>query len=270
MKAIFKIHCSILVVLILLASPIMSLAQDIPDKPVPPRLVVDYAGVLTIHQVNSLENKLVAFDDTTSNQIAVVIVKSLNGYSKEDFADRLGEKWGIGRRGKDNGILILIKPKQPNSKGQVRISVGYGLEEYVPDAIGKRIIDHEMHPSFQREDYYTGLDEGTNILMALTTGAFTAEEYKASSRGSRLPLVGLLIIFVIVFILMRRNSSRHYSSGSQSLPLWTALWLGSTMGRRHGSGSSWQNFNSGSGGFGGGFGGFGGGGFGGGGAGGSW
>ena len=112
-------------------------------------------------QVASLETKLVNFDDTTSTQIAIVTVKSLNGYSKEEFTDRIGEKWGVGRKGKDNGVLILIKPKYGNERGQARISVGYGLEGAIPDAIANRIVNYDLIPYFKQGDYYTGLDKAT-------------------------------------------------------------------------------------------------------------
>ena len=102
-----------LLVILLISQVVFSSlqAQDIPDKPVPPRLVNDFAGMLSRQEVNALEQKLVAFNDSTSTQIAIVTVNSLNGYDKVDFADRLGEKWGIGHKGKDNGILILVKPR---------------------------------------------------------------------------------------------------------------------------------------------------------------
>ncbi len=262
-------HINALLVSIFFLWGLSSFAQELPDKPIPPRLVVDYAGVLNRSETNHLEQKLVAFNDTTSNQIAVVIIKSLNGLNKEVFADRLGEKWGVGRKGKDNGILILIKPKRGNERGQVRISVGYGLEGAVPDALTKRIIEQEMIPYFENNDYFTGLDRGTDVIMALSTGEFTADEYAAKSGSPWAGLIVPIIVIIIIFMLMRRNSRKYYSTGGQQLPFWTALWLGSTMSR-HGQSGSWGSFNSGSGGFGGGFGGFGGGSFGGGGAGGSW
>ena len=114
-------------------STVAAWSQDLPEKPVPPRLVNDFAGMLNQDEVNSLEQKLVAFNDSTSTQISIVTVPSLNGYDKADYAQRLGEKWGIGKKGLNNGILILVKPKQPDSNGQVFIAQGYGLEGAIPD-----------------------------------------------------------------------------------------------------------------------------------------
>ena len=94
-------------------------SQDIPERPVPPRLVNDFAGMLSTQEADVLERKLVAFNDSTSTQIAIVIVRSLNGYDKADYAQRLAEKWGIGQKGLNNGVLILVKPKTADSRGEV-------------------------------------------------------------------------------------------------------------------------------------------------------
>lgn len=247
--------------------------QAIPNPPYPPRLVNDFTGMLSEGQTRQLEHKLVAFNDTTSTQIVVVMVKSLNGYTKEEFADMLGEKWGVGQQNKDNGVVVLIKPRYRDEKGEARISVGYGLEGAIPDAICKRIVENEMIPSFKNGNYYTGIDKATSTLMALATGEYTAEQYTNATKGNPLGLILPIIIIIIIIIMMRRNSGNHYNTGSKGQSLWTAIWLASMMSNRGGRGS-WGDFRSGGGSFGGGggsgFGGFGGGSFGGGGAGGSW
>lgn len=247
-------------------------AQDIPPKPEPPRLVNDLAGVLSADEVQSLENKLVAFNDSTSTQIAVVIVKSLNGYDKNEFARLIGEQWGVGRKGKNNGAVVLVKPKYPGEKGEACIQTGYGLEGVIPDALAKRIVENEMIPNFRNGNYYAGIESATSAMISLAKGEYTADQYSKRSTKKSNPY-GLfipLIIIIIVFALIRSQRSRGTSLG-KSLPFWTALWLLGSMGRSHSG--SWNDFSSGSGGFGGGgggFGGFGGGSFGGGGAGGSW
>jgi uncharacterized protein len=256
----------------ILSGILQSPAQDIPDPSVPPRLVNDFAGILSADEVSRLESKLVLFNDSTSTQIAVVIVKSLNGYEVNDFTQRLGQKWGIGQKGKKNGIVLLVKPKYPDEKGEYSIQTGYGLEGVLPDATCKRIEENEMLPSFRQGDYYTGIDKATNTIMSITKGEFTADQYnrkkgKSSPYGMLIPF----IIIVVVFIMMRGTRGRANSIGGKNLPFWTTLFLLGSMGRGGHSGS-WNDFSSGSGGFGGGggFGGFGGGSFGGGGAGGSW
>ncbi len=246
--------------------------QDIPQRPTPPRLVNDFTGTLSEQQSDNLERKLVTFFDTTGNQIAVVIVPTLNGYDKSEYAYAIGEKWGVGKKEFDNGIVVLLKPKTTNERGEAFIATGYGLEGAIPDAITSRIVQQEMIPYFKQNDYYGGLDAATNVLMALAAGEYSAKQYQdADNRGSGGFIVPI-IVMIIIFVLISRNKNDHYTTGGKgkgsSLPFWTALWLGSTMGG--GSGSSWGGSSGGFGGGGGGFGGFGGGSFGGGGAGGSW
>jgi uncharacterized protein len=262
---------------ILAFSGLVSYAQDLPARPDPPRLVNDFAGVLAPEQLNSLENKLVNFNRKTSTQIAIVTVKSLSGYDKSDYSFKLAEQWGIGQKGKNNGILILVKPKYGNEKGEVFVAVGYGLEAVVPDAVSRQaLVSAELIPAFKQNDYFKGLDRSTDVLISLTSGEFTAEKYiestgKGKSSSSGGGFVTILIIMIIIFVL-KRGGNNHRSIGSAPSFLGGML-LGNMLGgnRHHGS---WNDF-SGGGGFGGGssgggFGGFGGGSFGGGGSGGSW
>lgn len=254
----------------------VSFAQAIPERPSPPRLVNDFAGILSAQGQNSLEQKLVRFNDTTSNQIAVVLVESLQGYDPNMFAYELGESWKVGQGEFNNGIVVLVKPKTPREKGQAAIATGYGLEGAIPDAIAKRIVENEMIPAFRQNDYYRGIDNATNVLMELAAGEISSDQYKKQTQGSPLTALIPFIIIAVVFILIRSSSRKNYTmSGRRSSGsgLWTALILGSMLGGGgHRSGGGWGNFSSGSGNFGGGggFGGFGGGSFGGGGASGSW
>jgi uncharacterized protein len=246
-------------------------SQDIPERPNHPRLVNDFAGMLKAEEVNMLEQKLVAFSDSTSNQIAVVIVPSLGGYDKADYAQRLGEKWGVGQKGRNNGILILIKPKTADSRGEVQISTGYGVEGPIPDLTCAEIVDREILPAFRNGDYYGGLNSATNTLMSLAKREFSAADYShraKKSGGKNIPF-GLIIFIVFIIIAMASRGSggsnnKHISTGG--LPFWMLMGM---MNSGRGSSGSWGGFSGGGGG-GGGFGGFGGGSFGGGGAGGSW
>lgn len=261
--------------IILVISAMQVMAQEIPDRPSPPRLVNDFVGLLSNQQNNHLERKLVAFNDTNSTQIAILIVDDLKGYDVADYAQRVAQKWGVGQKKYDNGAIIVLKPKTASSRGDVNIDVGYGLEPIIPDITAKRIIENEMIPRFKNEDYFGGLDAATNVMMSLAAGQFTADQYKANSEGGGGLgfLVPIIVMIIVISMINRRRSNYYDSTGkkSSSLPFWTALWLGSAIGGSRGG--SWGNFSSGSGGFGGGggsFGGFGGGGFGGGGASGSW
>jgi uncharacterized protein len=260
----------ILTILILIAG-ISNLNAKIPDRPNPPRLVNDFAGILNQSEASSLETKLVQFARETSTQIVVVIIPELEGYDPAEYAFRLGEKWGVGQQGKDNGLVILVKPKTGNEQGRIFIATGYGLEGVLPDAlVNGTIIDNEMIPYFKQNDYYRGLESGTNVIMDITKGEYTAEYYQENytKKGSGIPVFIILLLFFIIIPAMRGRKRRFYSPG-KNLPLWIALGM---MSGSRSHGGSFGNFSSGRGSFGGGggFGGFGGGSFGGGGAGGSW
>ena len=247
-------------------------AQDIPKRPNPPRLVNDLANVLSDQEKQLLETELVQFNDQTSTQICVVTLPSLNGMEVSDLSFKIGEKWGVGQKGKNNGIVIVFKPKSGNEKGAVFIAPGYGLEAVIPDAIANRIVQNEMIPHFREDDIYGGISAATKVLMSLASGEFTADSYQKKTSGKKADKGGGGFIFVILVIiilvsLFRGGRGGNYSSRG-SLPFWLALGL---LGGNRGGGS-FGGFSGGSGSFGGGggFGGFGGGSFGGGGAGGSW
>jgi len=242
----------------------ISMAQ-IPDRPVPPRLVNDFANVLSEEERTQLEDSLVQFANTTSTQIVVVTIPDLEGNDPGDYAFKLGEKWGVGQKDKDNGIVVLVKPKQGNSRGEVFIATGYGLEGVLPDAIiNSTVVDFEMIPRFKGNDYYGGISSGVKVIMNITRGEYTAEQYQQyyseNKSGGFIPAI---IIFIMVFVFMMRGRRNRFYSPGKSLPFWLAMGMLSGSQR---SGGSFGNFSSGSGGFGG----FGGGSFGGGGAGGSW
>jgi len=248
-------------------------AQVLLSPPVPPQLVNDYAGVLQQAEIQSLESKLVAFNDSTSNQIVVVIVDDLQGYDRSEYAYKVAKDWGIGQADFNNGLLVLVKIKTAATTGQVFIATGYGLEGPIPDIACADIIDREILPRFRNGDYYGGLDAGTNVLMALAAGEYSYADY-GKKGGGALPgsVPGILFIIIIIFVLLvssgKSNNKHLGKGGSSNLPLW--LLLGMMSGGRSHSGS-WGGFTGGGGSGGsGGFGGFGGGGFGGGGAGGSW
>jgi uncharacterized protein len=249
-------------------------SQNLPERPNPPRLVNDMGGMLSAQESNALENKLVAFSDSTSTQIAIVIVPTLNGYSKADYAQRLAEKWGIGMKGMNNGVLILIKPKTSDSMGEVFIAQGYGLEGAIPDITCGEIVDYEILPAFRNNNFYGGLDKATSTLMSLARGEFSAAEYgqkrgpKSSSKNSPGFFGIVIIVFIIVLIFGKKGGGNNKNISTGGLPLW--LLLGAMNSGRGSHGGSWGGFSGGGSGGGGGFGGFGGGSFGGGGAGGSW
>lgn len=228
----------------------------IPGRPVPERLVNDFAGLFTSAERAALERALVAFDDSTSNQIAVVTVKDLEGYEPADYATRIGIDWQIGSKDFNNGIVILVKPKD-SSAGKVFIAVGYGLEGAIPDIYAKRIIDSEMIPRFAVNDYFGGVAAGCDVLMKLASGEISEPR---DCQEEDLPwYVGLIfaLVFVIIIVLIaKKNGGNGHSNRGRRV-----IYTGTVITGGHGFGGNSR---------GGGFGGFGGGSFGGGGAGGSW
>ncbi len=245
--------------------PIFLSAQDFPAQPNPPRLVNDFTGSLSENEIASLENKLVTFNDTTSTQIAIIIIHSIGEYEISDYAYQLGRKWGIGQKGKNNGALILVALDDH----KVYIATGYGLEGAIPDALARRIVEQDIKPEFKQGNYYAGLDQATDTMIKLASGEYTADDVTDKIPAGKLaPLFIFLIIIIIIFISKFR-SARSYAS-MNGMSFWAA-WMLLNAARRSSRGS-WGGFTGGSGwgGGGGGFGGFGGGSFGGGGAGGSW
>lgn len=251
--------------------PLLSSGQEFPEKPYPPRLVNDFTGLLQPGEANELEKKLVAYHDATSTQIAIVTIADLHGYAIADYAQRLAERWGIGQKGLDNGILILVKPKTILLRGQAFIAPGYGLEGVVPDIVCARIVDNEVLPEFRSGNYYKGLDNAVSILMSLASGEFPPGEY-GESKGDDTGLAGLIffifILFIVILLIRGSGGANHKNIGSRGLPLWMILSMMNSGDTRHQG--SWGGFSGGRSPGGGGFGGFGGGSFGGGGAGGSW
>ncbi|MBX7175923.1 MAG: TPM domain-containing protein [Saprospiraceae bacterium] len=238
----------------------------VPAKP--STLVNDFAGILSASERNALESKLVAFNDSTSTQLAVVTEKSLNGEDDFDRAMSIANSWGIGQKNKNNGVLIYIALKDR----KIRILTGYGAEGFLTDAMSRRIIEQIIKPSFRSANYYTGLDRATSAIISLHGG-----EYKSEQPVSVSPLliIILIFIFIILFLILtifiRRHSNQGYFRGGRYFrdDNWTSGGGWSSGGWSSGGWSSGGGSSSSGGGFGG-FGGFGGGGFGGGGAGGSW
>jgi uncharacterized protein len=214
--------------------------------------------VLSAEQLQALEDKLVAIDDSSSNQIAVVILSSLDGQPKEEYATKLFRDWGIGNKKTNNGVLVLVAIQDR----QIRIEVGYGLEGAIPDVTALSIIDNDIKPAFKAGNYYEGLDKATDDLAKAAVGEYKEARKKRSKDGGS-PLVFLMIVIFIVIILSKRGGGGGSSINRGGFSdFTTGMLLGSLLN----GGSSRGGWGD----SGGGFGGFGGGSSGGGGAGGGW
>jgi uncharacterized protein len=249
---------------LLLCSSVL-FAQQLPERPNPPKLVNDFTNTLTPEQIQTLEKKLVDLDNATSTQIAVVLVPTTNGVTIADYNVELLRKWGVGSKKDNNGVILLIA----KNDRKLDITVGYGLEGALTDATSKSIIDDIIVPSFKGNDYYRGIDQGTDAIVQAVKGQYNVPRTQRTSKGGN----GFVIIFVIIIIIIFLSRgggkkgggtfmSRRGQTGIADAIFWNVLLGGGGGG---GGGGGWTG-----GGGGGGFGGFGGGSGGGGGASGSW
>lgn len=146
----------------------------VPDRPTPARLVNDFTGkFFSAQEKASLEKKLADYESETSVQIAVVVVPKFRG-DRAEFADDIGEKWGVGQKGFDNGIVILVDPYDVAGQRDIHIATGYGVEAAVPDVIANRIVQEEIIPKFKQGRFYDGISRATDKLKGYLTGEFSA------------------------------------------------------------------------------------------------
>ena len=262
----------ILFITCLMLCTLLAFTQELPPKP--NTLVTDFTGTLSDSEQQQLEHKLVAFDDSTSTQITVVILKSVGSYDINDYAQRLGRAWGVGQKGKNNGVVLLVAI----GDRKVAIQTGYGVEAALPDIITHEIIQNDIRPNFKAGNYYAGLDAGTNDIIKYVKGEYKSPkkpQQQVKNVGGSAAILIIIVVVILIIIFRNRGGGGHIidSRGGAS-PFWWFLG-GAMLGRGSGgwggfsggdSGGSW----GGGGDSGGGFGGFGGGDFGGGGSSGSW
>ncbi|MBX2931118.1 MAG: TPM domain-containing protein [Chitinophagaceae bacterium] len=258
MKYIFSI--------LLAFSTLFATAQKSIPKPNPPRLVNDNAGLLNKLDADELEKKLVALDDSTSNQIVVLTVQSLNGEIIEDVAVNTFREWGIGGKENNNGILLLIAVEDK----KIRIEVGYGLEGAIPDVIANDIIKNDLTPAFKQGNYLSGITKAVDDLSKAAIGEYKVKKANKNDEVSGGQILLFIIILLVVLMIVGNSKggggnmmNRRGTNDIASNLFWLSL-----LNRGSSGGSGWSG---GGGGFGGGgFGGFGGGSSGGGGASGGW
>lgn len=258
LKHIFKRF----IILLLLVSSSIALAQyEIPPIPKTQTSVYDEIGLLSPSQKNSLEEKLIRYSDTTSTQIVIITISSTKG----EYINYLGAqwltKWGIGQKGKDNGILILLA----KDDRKIGINTGYGVEHLLTDAMSKRIINRDIIPYFKQNDYYGGLNRAADAIFEVMKGEYQGTR-KNNSTDFPVAFFFILLVFFIIFIIIisksrggGRGGNGGRSNNDDARSILEAIIL-SNMGR-----GSYSRRSSGGGIFGGSSsGGFGGGGFGGG------
>jgi len=235
-----------LLVLLLVAAP--ALALEVPSAP--QGRVSDYAGALSVDQRRKLEEKLARFEEETANQVAVVVIPTLASDSLEDYSIRLAEKWRLGRKGKDNGVILLIVMQDR----KIRIEVGYGLEGMLPDSLAGEIIRQEITSRFRQGQFYQGIEAGVDAIIAATKGEYRPVPRTGRGGGS---LSWIWVILFVLFLLAatagnfrpRPPYSRRGSRVVAGGPFW---WGGGYGGGGFSGGSFGGGFSGGGGGFGGG------------------
>ena len=228
------------------------------------QLVNDYSQILTADQRNTLEKRLVAFNDSTSNQILIVITPTLEGDDENAVAQRIGQAWGVGRQEFNNGVVILIKSKtEEENWGAVAIATGYGAEGALPDVFCKRIIDDHMLNALGNGDYYRALTNALDIIEPVLAGEYSYAQYRKDERREGFIALGVFLLFIgIVIVVVGIYVKKHPESWHDNSGKGGGIYFGGFGGGGSGRGGGFSG-----GGFsGGGFGGFGGGSFGGGGA----
>ena len=239
--------------LFVVVSVLSSYGQNIPERPSPPRLVNDFAGMLQPNEVAQLEQKLVAYSDSTSTQIAIVTIVSLDGAPVQEYAAQLGYKLGVGTKENHNGVVILIAKE--DRKGY--IATGYGVEDGLNSQRCKEIYDNIVVPNLKAGHTYSAFDESTDAMFDILAGKFV----NTNSGDKPEPISWFTVLFIVflIFVFAYMMSKRAQQTQITRRGYYdNTPWIGGGWG---GGGSS-----SG----GGGFGGFGGGDFSGGGAGGDW
>lgn len=184
----------------------ISYGQELQPVPDLWQRVTDLTGTLSTTEVGQLESKLQSLEQTKGSQIAVLIVSTTEPEPIEDFAIRVAEKWKLGRKGIDDGVILLVA----KNDRRVRIEVGYGLEGAIPDAIAKRIIDNYITPNFRQGNFYAGIDEGVEALSTAIQGEELPEPTATdtSSEETEFPYFILVVVFVIAAQALSKRMSK--------------------------------------------------------------
>lgn len=183
-------------------------ANSIFDEPIPKRFVNDFAGLLTETQIDLLEQKVKAIEKETTMQIAIVTVKQLEGLKPSSFTHKLANLWGVGQKYKSNGILIMVKPKYSDEKGEVYIAVGKGLEEIISNAKAQKIVNNDFIPNFKKGQIYNGIDEGIDLIIDYTSKEKTQKQISTFYSPVLFFIILLsLIILPFAYIIYLKNRS---------------------------------------------------------------
>lgn len=178
----------------------LAASAQVPPKPDPPRAVNDFAGILTPEQTQELEDTLRAFYRGSTNQIVVVTMSSFDGMDRAQMATKIGQEWGVGDAEKDNGVVILVKPKTEKENGEIFIAPGIGLEGVMPDGVCSTIIRNEAIPHFKQNDYYGGIRSVCLKTMEISSGefAYTPEELNSDEPDDTAGAIAMIYTFLFI------------------------------------------------------------------------
>jgi uncharacterized protein len=176
-----KARLLIIVMAFLLVAP-AACALDVPYLT---GRVNDHATIINEDTRRSLSDLIKVHEDRTGNQIAVLTIPSLDGESIEDYASSVFEAWKLGQKGKDNGLLVIVAPRDR----RMRIEVGYGLEGVMPDGLAGDIIRNVMTPRFKTDDYSGGIEAGVNAVIQVLEGGGAADIAGSTDGGNEAPSI---------------------------------------------------------------------------------
>jgi uncharacterized protein len=209
--------------------------------------VVDDAGILSPDTRSRVDAQLAEQERATGQQIAVVTLKSLQGYAIEDFGYQLGRRWGLGQKGRDNGALLIVAPKER----KVRIEVGYGLEGTLTDAQSRIIIEQVILPQFRRGDFNAGVVDGTDAILRVLGGSEPVDQAQRLRDVSSPLAVWLVLALILLFVYWRTRSGWPMAVPGRR----SAIWYGAggfAGGAGFSGGGGGGGFSGGGGSFGGG------------------
>ena len=235
-----------LLVVVVLVAP----AGAAPEYPALTGRVVDQAGIIAPQSRAELERRLAEHERATGNQVVVVTLDTLQGESIEEYGVGLGRAWGIGRQGEDDGVLLIVAPNER----EVRIEVGYGLEDVLTDALASQIVQNEIVPQFRQGSFDAGILAGTKAILQALGGQYRPDAWAQTARpaappqpalpGWIVPLLFFGVWALIVFVVRRGNRRR------------SGPWMGGPgmggFGHSGGGSSRGAGFSGGGGSFGGG------------------
>lgn len=219
-------HAGFSIVLLLLSLTV----QAAPQFPPLSGRVVDEAGLLSAQTESTLSGRLAGFEQESGTQVVVVTLKSLQSYSIEEYGYQLGRHWGIGQKGENNGVLLIVAPNER----KVRIEVGYGLEGVLTDAISHSIIQNAILPNFKANNYERGIVQGADAILLALGGQYKETQQtrreKPAAEDEGAPYAMLFFVAFILGEFLNNFIRRRWLSGLGIVGTFLILtWLLATI-----------------------------------------